>query len=57
MEPQKIPNCQSNLKKKKNKAEGLMLLDIRLYYKASNQKSMTLEQKQAHESMEQKAYT
>ena len=34
MEPQKIPNSQSNLEKKKNKAQGIMLPDFKLYYKA-----------------------
>ena len=30
VEPQKTPNCQSNLKKTKNKSGGITLADIRL---------------------------
>ena len=33
MEPQKTPNSQTNLEKKKNKAGGIILHDFRLYYK------------------------
>ena len=33
MEPQKNPNCQSNLEEKKNKAGVITLPDLRIYYR------------------------
>ena len=33
MVPQKIPNCQNNLKN--NKTGGFMVPDVRLYYKTT----------------------
>ena len=39
--------------RKKNRARGIMLLDLSLYYKASHQNSMVLTQKQTCRSMEQ----
>ena len=35
MEPQKTPNSQNNLEKKKNKAVGILLPDFRLFYKST----------------------
>ena len=35
VEPQMTPNCQSNLKKTKNKSGGITLPDFRQYYKAT----------------------
>ena len=51
MEPQKTPNCQSNLereKKKKKRAGGVTLSDFRLNYKATVNKSVKYWHKKKH---------
>ena len=51
MEPQKTPNCQSNLEKN-NKAGDITFSDFRQYYTATViQKAWFWHQKQTHRSM------
>ena len=54
MEPEKIPNYQSNPEKRKNKAGGITHPDFQTIVQSySNQNSMLLAQKQIHRPMEQ----
>jgi len=50
MEPQKNPNCQSNLEreKRKNRAGGVILSDFRLNYKATVNKTVKYWHKKKH---------
>ena len=50
MESQKTPNSQNNLKKEKNRAGGIRLPHLRLYYKAKSSKQL---HENKHRSMEQ----
>ena len=54
MEPQKIPNYQSNPEKRKNKAGGIIHPDFQTIVQSySNQNCMLLAQKQIRRPMEQ----